>query len=84
MTSNKFIINKLPARIPCKRNVVVQSLNHVQLFVTLWVTTSQAFLSFTISQSLLKLMSIESMMPFNQIVLIIINDINYSKLHKNM
>ena len=45
--------------------VVVQSLNHVQLFVTLWTTTHQASLSFTTSQSLLKLMSIESVMPSN-------------------
>ena len=33
--------------------VVVQSLNHVQLFVTLWTAACQASLSFTISQSLL-------------------------------
>ena len=37
---------------------VVQSLSHVQLFVTPWTASRQAFLSFTISQSLLKLMSI--------------------------
>ena len=40
--------------------VVVQSLSHVQLFVTLWTAAHQACLSFTISLSLLKLMSIES------------------------
>ena len=37
--------------------------SHVQLFVTSWTATCQASLSFTVSQSLLKLMSIESVMP---------------------
>ena len=41
----------------------------VQLFVTPWISARQAFLSFTISQSLLKLMSIESVMPSNHLVL---------------
>ena len=39
--------------------VVVQSLSHVQLSVTPWTAARQASLSFTISQSLLKFMSIE-------------------------
>ena len=47
--------------------VVVQSLSRVQLFVTPWATTYQASLSFTISQRLLKLMSIESVMPSNHL-----------------
>ena len=38
----------------------VQSLSHVHLFMTLWTAAHQASLSFTISKSLLKLMSIES------------------------
>ena len=38
----------------------MQSLSHVQLFATPWTTALQASLSFTISRSLLKLMSIES------------------------
>ena len=38
--------------------VVVQSLSHVQLFATPWTAARQASLSFTVSQSLLKLMSI--------------------------
>ena len=41
----------------------VQSLSHVLLFATQWTAARQASLSFTISQSLLKLMSIESVMP---------------------
>ena len=49
--------------------VVVQSLSHVQLFANPWVAAHQAFLSFTISQSLRKLMSIESVMPSNHLIL---------------
>ena len=48
---------------------VVQLLSCVRLFATLWTAACQASLSFTISQSLLKLMSIESMMPYNQLIL---------------
>ena len=49
--------------------VVVQLLSCVQLFVTPWTAAYQASLSFTISQSLLKLMSIESVMPSNHLIL---------------
>ena len=49
--------------------VVVQLLSHVQLFATLWTVACQASLSFSISQSLLKLMSIELVMPSNHLVL---------------
>ena len=48
---------------------IVQSLSHVQLFVTLWTAAHQAPLSFTISQRLLRLMSIESVMPSNHLFL---------------
>ena len=47
----------------------VPLLGCVRLFVIPWTTANQAFLSFTISQSLLKLMAIESMMPSNQPIL---------------
>ena len=47
----------------------VQLLSCVQLFVTPWTAACQDSLSFTISQSLLKLMSIESMMPSNHLTL---------------
>ena len=47
----------------------VQSLSHVQLFATPWTTARQASLSITNSPSLLKLMSIESMMPSNHLIL---------------
>ena len=46
-----------------------QSLNHVQLFVTPWTAARQASLSITNSQSLLKLMSIELVMPSNHLIL---------------
>ena len=47
----------------------VQSLSHVQLFATPWTTTPQASLSITNSWSLLKLISIESVMPSNHSIL---------------
>ena len=47
----------------------VQSLSCVQLFVTLWTTACQASLSITNFQSLLKLMSIEWVMPSNHLIL---------------
>ena len=47
----------------------VQLLSHVWLFVTLWTTARQASLSTTNSQSLPKLMSIESVMPSNRLIL---------------
>ena len=46
-----------------------QSLNHVQLFATPWNAAHQASLSITNSQSSLKLMSIESVMPPNHFIL---------------
>ena len=50
-------------------HIVVQSLSHVRLFVTPWTAAHQASLSFTISRSWLKLMSIESVMPSNHLIL---------------
>ena len=49
--------------------VVVQSLSHVRLFVTPWTAARQISLSITNSQSLLKLMSIEQVMPSNHLIL---------------
>ena len=49
--------------------VVVQSLSHVQLFATPWTAARQPSLSFTMSWSLLKLMSIESVMPSTHLAL---------------
>ena len=47
----------------------VQLLSQVQLFVTPWAVACQASLSTTNSWSLLKLMSIDSVMPFNHLIL---------------
>ena len=47
----------------------VQSLSRVRLFATSWTAAHQAFLSITNSQSLLKLMSIKSVMPSNHLIL---------------
>ena len=49
--------------------IVVQLLSHVQLFVTPWTGAHQNSLSFTISWSLLILMSTESVMPSNHFIL---------------
>ena len=48
--------------------IIVQSLHRVYSTI-LWTAAHQASLSFTISWSLLKLMSIESVMPFNNLIL---------------
>ena len=53
----------------CFVNSSVQLLSHVLLFVTPWTAACQASLSFTISWSLLKLMSIEWVMPSNHLIL---------------
>ena len=47
----------------------VQLLSCVQLFATPWTAARQASLSITNSQSLLKLMSIESVIPSNHLIL---------------
>ena len=47
----------------------VHSLSHVRIFATPWTVARQASLSITNSWSLLKLMSIESMMPSNHLIL---------------
>ena len=49
--------------------VVVQSLSHIWLFATLWTAARQASLSFTISWSLLKLTSIELVIPSDHLIL---------------
>ena len=49
--------------------IVLQSLSHVRLFATPGFAAHQIFLSFPISQSLLKLMFVESTMPSNHLVL---------------
>ena len=56
-------------RLGLSQLIVVQSPSHVQLFVTPWTAVHRASLSYTIPQSLLKLMSIESVMPSNHLLL---------------
>ena len=48
--------------------VAVQLLSHVRFFATCWTAAGQVSPSFTISRSLLKLMSFESVMPSNYLV----------------
>ena len=57
------------AKIRFLTQTSVQSLNHVWLFVTPWTSARQASLSITNSQSLIKLRSIELMMPSNHLIL---------------
>ena len=49
--------------------VVVELLSHIQFFATPWTAACQGSLSFTLSQSLVKLMSIESVIPSNHLIL---------------
>ena len=62
-------VHFLGGKYPLEVVVVVQSLSHVRLFATPRTATHQASLSFTISLRLLKLMSIESVMPSNHLIL---------------
>ena len=52
----------------CNAGVVVQLFSCIQLFAIPWTAPCQAFLSFTISRSLLKLMSVESVMSSNHLI----------------
>ena len=64
------LLNQLWNEFPVpSKAVVFQSLSHVKHFVTPWTAAHQASLSFTTSQSLLKRMSIESVMPSNCLIL---------------
>ena len=65
-------LQKRKIRIYCQNHVfvvLVQVLSHLQLFATPWTVVGQASLSFTISWSLLKFMSIESVISFNHLIL---------------
>ena len=55
--------------LPVDKFSSVQSLSHVWLFATPWTAARQAVLSITNSRSLLKLMSIESVMPSHDLIL---------------
>ena len=62
-------VQGLAEALSCTWNSSVQSLSRVQLFETAWTAARQASLSITISQSSLKLTSIESVMPSNHLIL---------------
>ena len=72
-----FLMQGLDLRLLCLLDwqvgslplLLAHSLSHVQLFVTPWTAARQASLSFTISRSLLKLMSVESVMPSSHLIL---------------
>ena len=53
----------------CVLLFLAQQLSHIRLFATPWAAARQASLSFTVSLSLLKLLSIESVMPPNHLIL---------------
>ena len=61
--------NKWHADPLCFQFSSVQSLSRVQLFATPWIAARQASLSITISQSSLRLTSIESIMPSSRLIL---------------
>ena len=60
---------EIKTSVEYERNESVQSLSHVPLFATPWTAAHQASLSITNAQSLLKLMSTESVMPSNHLIL---------------
>ena len=70
---NAFKLNTYKILFPqfasCTFHFFVQSLSHVRLFSHPMATAHQAALSFTISQSLLKLISIELVVPSNHLLL---------------
>ena len=68
-TSKLFPKAGLPFNIPTNSISSVQSLSHVRLFATPWITAHQASLSITISWSSLRLTSIESVMPSSHLIL---------------
>ena len=67
--TNKNQLYSSKVKIFLKRDIVVQSLSRVQLFVTPWIAAHQASLSFTVYWSLCKLMSVKSVMPSNHLIL---------------
>ena len=66
---NTSFSTKLTFKVKARFFSSVQSLSYFQLFVTPWTALCQTSLSITNSQSLLKLMSIELVMPSNHLIL---------------
>ena len=76
--SSRYSWSRNRTRVPCIAGgfftnwairEALQSLSHVQLFATAWTAAQQASLSFTISWSLLKSISIELVIPSNHLIL---------------
>ena len=67
--AGRFFTTEPPGKPSLQVPVSVQLLSRVRLFVTPWTAVHQAPLSLTNSQSLLKLMSIESVIPSNHLIL---------------
>ena len=67
--SNESVLIRWPRKGMDTHISSVQSLNHIQLLATPWTAAHQASLSITNSRSLLKLMSIESVMSSNHLIL---------------
>ena len=65
--AGEFFTTEPPAKPCCFCSV--QSLSPIRLFATPWTAARQASLSITNSQSLRKLMSIESVRPYNHLIL---------------
>ena len=70
----EFCFTSRPCSRPCAvyfllGQIVVHSLSHIRLFAIPWTTTHQLPLSFIISPSLLRLMSIELVMSSNHLIL---------------
>ena len=63
-----YVLTVVPANL-CTRCCCCLVAHHIQLFATPWSAACQASLSFTLSQSLLKLKSIESMILSNHLIL---------------
>ena len=61
--------NTEESQVICSQDFLVQSVQSLQLFATPWTAACQASLSITNSRSLLKLMSIVSVMPSNHLIL---------------
>ena len=62
-------VKMIALMVPCVQFSSIQSLSHVQLFATPWTAECQTSLSITNSWSLLRLMSIVSVMPSNHLIL---------------
>ena len=65
----KYLNNNVSVGYNDNDNCDCYCLSHVRLFVIPWTAACQAYLSFTISWSLRKLTSIESVMPSNHLIL---------------